>query len=448
MPPLDRAILSRLPSLPPLTTCIPGASAAHARPRYAVHTRSAKFLPMKENKARILAILPLSLLLAGCGEDSIAQSEDDVRAAVESVLPEVERAVGLPFVTTPAVAIRSREQMRSYVDAKIAEELPPEEIERLTVAYRLFGLIPDTLDLAALLSELYAEQVVGYYEPDSSTLYVVDDADPTIARLTIAHELVHALQDQYMSLDSILSVRNQNDRVLAAQAILEGQATLGSMLAVMPGQDADAFGNLWTDVGVRQMMSEQQQRMPVFAAAPRIIKEGLIFPYLAGADFVRWFSRAYPDTVPFGSRLPASTEHILQPEQYRAGDWPVALSFVESEVAVYTDDLGQFETQLLLAEWTGNDPIGVSGATGWAGDRYAVFETGGDYALVWWTVWDDQPAADRFFAIVSRDVGSRQTDGHSRTAEQLEVGGRPAVLYAFYPEGWERAQDLPRVMLN
>ena len=55
--------------------------------------------------------------------------------------------------------------------------------------------------------------------------------------------------------------------------------------------------------------------MPVFAAAPLVIREGLVFPYLAGADFVRWFMEDYPDTVPYGDRLPASTEHILHPER-------------------------------------------------------------------------------------------------------------------------------------
>jgi hypothetical protein len=403
---------------------------------------------MTKNRTSIVAILPLTLWLVGCGEDSIAQSEDEVRSTVENLRPGVEQAVGLPFRTTPAVAVRSREQMRAYVDATIAEELPPEEVERLTTAYRLFGLIPDTLDLAALLLELYTEQVVGYYEPDSSTLYIVDDADPTIARLTIAHELVHALQDQYMPLDSILSVKNQNDRVIAAQAILEGQATLGSMLAIMPDQDPDAFGELWTDAGVRQMMNDQQQRMPVFAAAPRIIKEGLVFPYLAGADFVRWFSRQYPDTVPFGPRLPASTEHILRPERYRDGDMPVNLRFVEAENAEYTDDLGQFETQLLLTEWTGSESVGTGGSFGWAGDRYAVFDADGDDALVWWTVWDDQRAAERFYTIVLEDVSNRSFDRRSRSVEQLEVGGHPAVAYAYYPEGWERAENLPRVTVN
>ena len=61
----------------------------------------------------------------------------------------------------------------------------------------------------------------------------------------------------------------------------------------------------------------------MFAAAPLVIREGLVFPYLAGADFVRWFMEDYPDTVPYGDRLPASTEHILHPERYREGDMPI-----------------------------------------------------------------------------------------------------------------------------
>ena len=44
-------------------------------------------------------------------------------------------------------------------------------------AYRLFGLLPDTLELRGLLLDLYAEQVAGYYDPDSTTLFGVAGAD-------------------------------------------------------------------------------------------------------------------------------------------------------------------------------------------------------------------------------------------------------------------------------
>ena len=87
-------------------------------------------------------------------------------------------------------------------------------------------------------------------------------------------------------------------------------------------------------------------------------------------------------------------------------------------------------------------------AAGWGGDRYAVFDADGRHALVWWTVWDDLRAADRFHEIVLEDIGNDRSNGMIRSVERLEVEGHPAVLYAYYPEGWDRATNLPRVTLN
>src|SRR5207244_4466726 len=74
--------------------------------------------------------------------------------------------------------------------------------------------------------DLLTEQVAGYFDPDSNALYIPTDIDPSQARLVISHELVHALQHQYLNLDSLVELKRQNDRRSAAQAILEGQATL------------------------------------------------------------------------------------------------------------------------------------------------------------------------------------------------------------------------------
>ncbi len=49
---------------------------------------------------------------------------------------------------------------------------------------------------------LLAEQVIGYYDPKVKVLYVVQGAGEENVVLTISHELVHALQDQYFNLDS------------------------------------------------------------------------------------------------------------------------------------------------------------------------------------------------------------------------------------------------------
>ncbi len=388
-----------------------------------------------------LLMLLLMVGLASCSGRSQAQTDARLREIAVEVIPQVERAVGLTFQSSPQIALRSRDQVRAYLNLKIEAELPPAEIERLTIAYRMFGLIPDTLDLAALLLELYSEQVAGYYDPDSSMLYVVEGSDPAVARFTIAHELVHALQDQYMPLDSVLNLERQNDRQIAAQAVLEGQAMIGSILALMPGQDLNALGSFWSDGERRHAIREQEQRMPVFASAPLVVREGLIFPYLAGADFVGWFKRLYPDTVPYGSRLPTSTEQILHPDRYRAGDNPVSLSFAEVQGALYTDGLGEYEIRVLLTELTGSESTAAAGALDWGGDRYAVFDVAGRHGLVWWSVWDSDRAADRFADLLGRAWSERVTGSERHAVERKTVDGYPAVLFMYGPSNWSMWDD-------
>lgn len=384
-----------------------------------------------------VALLPLLVVLGACGDRSRAQSEDSIREMAEEVIPRVEQAAGLTFKSPPELALRSREQVRHYLDAKIAAELPPDEVERLTVAYRMFGLIPDTLDLSELLLELYAEQVAGFYDPDSTVLYVVEGSDPAMVRLTIAHELVHALQDQYMPVDSVLTMQRQNDRRTAAQAVLEGQAMLASVLAMMPNQDLQALGTFWNDAQRRSQIREQEKRMPVFASAPLILREGLIFPYLAGADFMNWFARLYPDTVPFGPRMPASTEQILHPDRYASGDQPVDLMFLDSAGVVYEDNLGEFETRVMLTELTESETAAAAVTLGWGGDRYAVTRVGDGYGLTWWSVWDDEVAADRFARVLDREWAGRETEGRY-LVERSAVGAHAAVLFMYGPESWAR----------
>ena len=191
----------------------------------------------------------------------------------------------------------------------------PDRLRGLETTYRLFGLLPDTLHLRALLVDLYSEQVAGFYDPDSATLFGVEGSDPDRLRLVLAHEMIHALQGQHLRLDSILDDRRNNDRLSAAQAILEGQATLASLDVLAPGQDVAQNPQFWELY--RDQVRQQQTSMPVFREAPLILRESLIFPYLQGAEFMHWWAESpFRDTLPYGRRMPQSTEQILHPERY------------------------------------------------------------------------------------------------------------------------------------
>ena len=79
-------------------------------------------------------------------------------------------------------------------------------------------------------------------------LFGVAGAEREQLRLVLAHEMVHALQGQYLPLDSILDATDNNDRLTAAQAILEGQATLASIEVLAPGQDVHRDAAVLGDV--------------------------------------------------------------------------------------------------------------------------------------------------------------------------------------------------------
>ncbi len=391
-----------------------------------------------------LVVWSVVFACVACGAQREIGAQGDLRALARDLTPRVERAVGLPFKSDPRVATRSSEQVRQYLTHKLDDELPPDELERMLVAYRILGLIPDTLDVRELLLALYLEQVVGYYDPDSAMLYMVDTADPSLVEFTLAHELVHALQGQYVPLDSLLSLKRQNDRKMAAQAVFEGQATLASFQVVFPDMDLESLGQSWSSYW--RTVREQQERMPVYASAPLIIRETLVFPYLGGADFVFWFVQQHGDTVPFGTRLPSSTEQILHPERYDAGDVPVSLTFAPGGDVIYEDGLGEFETRVFLSTLTGDDERARTGAQGWDGDRYAVLAAGPrDHALVWVSVWDEQLAADRFANLLRTHWS---VPGRRISVERVMVEEVPGVRVVNVPVGWEGEADLPKAVVS
>jgi hypothetical protein len=399
---------------------------------------------------RALALLTLAgLLCGGCRERAEAvQGDAALRKLVLQRVPAVERATGLSFKREPAVGLRTRAAMSAYVLRKLDEEYPPDELRGLATAYRLFGLLPDTLDLRATMIALLTEQVAGYYDPDSATLYVAADlagVDSLIIRTTVSHELVHALQDQYLNLDSIIETKRQNDRTLAAQAVLEGQATLAQTLVMMPEQRADRLPSFWQ---TRSVLRQQQKLMPQFARAPLWLRETLIFPYLGGADFVVWFAAQHPGRQPFDAGMPVSTEQVLHPERYAAGDQPVTVTFTDAADAVaYEDGLGEFEIRVMFMQLLDdtNEVVAPSLAQGWGGDRYRVYDSDGAAALVWYTVWDDEEEASEFAAGLEHAWRRREVRRAGRRADiaRVDLDGRAGVRLIDAPDDWSGWRSVP-----
>ncbi|MFI5234277.1 MAG: hypothetical protein ACHQXA_01070 [Gemmatimonadales bacterium] len=384
-------------------------------------------------------------MVAGCrGEAPIPPGQAELTHLVDSLAPLVEHATGLKFRHLPRAVLISREQVRVYLEAKFRQEFPGHRARDLQDTYRLLTLLPDSTDLSKLLLGVLTEQVAGFYDPDSVAFFGVEGASPAVRTVTVAHELVHALQHNYVPLDSIMDQKGDADRLLAAQAILEGQATI-AMFRMQPSiGDKVLDPQFWQ--AARDQLAVSQSAMPAFAAAPRVLREDLVFPYFSGAEFMRWWMTTHPDSVqPYGERMPRSSEQILLPSHYLSHDAPVAITFSGGPAdSAESDVLGDFDTRVLLAEVRGQAVVSTVEALGWGGDRYIIYEpaTGGP-ALVWVAVWDSPVARDGFLRMIRDPWLKRQRPGYRMTLESIEVDGHPGTRLVHAPVGWPGWGHLP-----
>jgi len=190
----------------------------------------------------------------------------------------------------------------------------------------------------------------------------------------------------------------------------------------------------------------------VFSQAPLWLRESLIFPYLAGAEFVRNFARAHPGKQPFGSLMPVSTEQILHFDHYEAGDRPSVLTFVPPapDTVRYEDDLGEFEIRLLLQQFLDDEALATELATGWNGDRFRVLGADAD-VLVWYTAWDDSVAAKRFAKGLGQAWEKRRAGGpgdRKWDIARTSQGGVPLVRLVDAPRGWAGWRKLPLIRVR
>jgi len=443
-----------------------------------------KWLPVASGRASGRSRLHATALLLGCllpsvpgcgdrqgpraasARDSLAvraEADSSVRALAAELLPEVETLSGLPARRPLSVAVRTREELEAFLTDQLAEQLPPEKLAAVQGAYARLGLVPEELDLGGLLRSLLLEQVVGYYDPARDTLYVMEGLDPALIEPVLAHEMVHALQDQYLDLDSLMAAnRDANDRATAAQSALEGHATLAMLewqLGRLTGgaMGLDAIPSL-SSLPEDALMEAAGLEMPALASAPRLIRESLVFPYLGGLEFVRarWRASDGARFAPIGEEMPVSTEQVLHPDRAfgAARDDPAELVFLTAPPAgwrvVHADGLGELEIRVWLREHLGDAARAESAAAGWDGDRYRLTRGEGDEVLTWVTAWDSAAEAGEFAGAAREVAGKRYANGSGRVLEvqRHSASGVPLVVVVDRPLGVEPAWDSGSVAIR
>lgn len=413
---------------------------------------------------RLARFAAATLLVAACTRGKDAGSGPYSREVADAI-PRIEQSTGLKFKTPPKLEVRTKDQVREFLLKQFDEATPASQLVGEEKAYKLLGLIPDTMNLRAFFVRVLSEQVVGYYDPKAKTLYVVQGADEQLVGITITHELVHALQDQYVNLDSIQKSGSSNDHLAAAQALIEGEAQFEQVSIMLGGPDQieTRLPGAWDRV--REEIRNRQSEMPVFATAPMVIQESLLFPYLSGAEFVRRVKEKRGNHDPFRD-VPRSTEQILHPPLFLSTppDEPTAVTLPTPRVGtkVYENDMGEFGTRLIVYDYLKDPQTAQRAAAGWDGDKFMVVERGAERGLVWAIVWDSPVDAGEFTdAMVratmrrtgapQRSVGtgvSYTANGRTISIQPVSIGDRPLVVYSNVPEAMGSVIDPTAIKLG
>ena len=315
----------------------------------------------------------------------------DLQGEVAALLPKVEEATGMTFKQPPKVAAQTQEQVQKFLIDQFSRPAVRRDLDAKIAVWKRLGVVPDSVDVIAVLTKLLTEQVVGFYDPKTKTLYVVDGRAGVERETVIRHELTHALQDQYVNLDSIQNVQGEDDVVGAAQAVFEGHATV-----MMIGNAARTIA--WDKA--REGIRDARAANPAFNAAPTFLAEGLLFPYIGGAEFVRNAMADGVTSAQLLARLPTGSAQVLHADRWAAAkpnpSERVRFTLPAGATNRYENSFGEFESRMVIAELLGDVAKASAAARGQDGDRYAAVSVAGGDAVVWVAVWDTPLDAEEF----------------------------------------------------
>ncbi len=342
---------------------------------------------------------------------------------------------GLPLKQRLDPTILSEAELRAKFTAQFAQENTPDQVATSELQLKALGLLPQDASLETLYLDLMGAQVAGFYDPAAKQIYVVartGTVGPT-EKATFAHEFDHALQDQSFDLEKILDAPvGRGDLMLARRAFVEGDATfvLGQWMV----------GYL-SPAELGQILAGDPAAQAALDKVPAILRESLTFPYTAGFAFVNGLhsSGGWPAVDAAFGRLPDSTEQVLHPQKWTAGEEPVAVPLEGAALAARLgagwkatpeDTLGEFQIRAWLqargADGVGGHPDGSAAAAGWGGDRIVLLRgPNGAYALAIVTAWDTQKDADEFAAAAGFAV--QGLPGAARVVSPATVSGHAGV---------------------
>jgi len=381
----------------------------------------------------LAAVAALTLATAACGDDTSgattteatpttgAAPVGDLADEMDTLIRATEEVRGLEFLADPTITVLSAEDLAARVRADIEEEIDPDDIVIDQAFFQLIGILDPGVDLAQAITDLYSEQVAGFYDHETKELVVGGDTEMTpLTKIIVVHELIHALADQHFGLSTLTDLidAERYHEASAYQSLVEGEATYFQVVYMQSLPVADQ---------VAAATESLDYDSSVLDALPDWFGDDLAFPYDQGFLFVETLverngiagvDQAY-------GRLPTTVEQIIHPEVYRTFQPSREVELPGNAILpgyeIYEEgELGEWNLRLYLLDGV-SDSDSIIGSAGWGGDDYRILWNGTEVAFAYEYEGDTHRDAEEFARLLAESVGARMAVGSPQTSNGAVV---------------------------
>jgi hypothetical protein len=383
------------------------------------------------------------------------QQAKELFASVDTILRFDSQDSGLVIHHAIKRRLISRQQVVAYLTKRMQQDKNTARIERSALVLEKFGMLPPHFQLGDFLLKLLGEQVAGFYDAKTKTVNLLNWIPPDEQKPVLAHELMHALQDQYQNARGIKlddwedpepegTARTaaedrehlrDDETGTAHEAVLEGQAMVtfvdwgllssGRTLRTLPDLDPAKLEAATTGSSADS---------PLLSSAPLVLRESLLFPYNAGLVFAQRLLKDHGTQAAFVdvlNRPPNTSYEVLNPGFYEKHGTPPLLGMpdlhplLDPEWQPYdVGAMGAIDVRM-LCESLGERSEGDQAARDWDGGLYyaaqsrdaktaAQKDDTASLALVYFSRWTTEKAATAFAEVYRASLKTRYS-GEQRT---------------------------------
>jgi hypothetical protein len=336
-------------------------------------------------------------------------------AQIQGIAKELQDISGMPLKHPVPCDYITKDKINAFLKKRVKEVANPEEVRAEELTLKMFGLVPDSFDLAENTVDLLTEQAAAFYDYNKKKLFITESTPGDTQQPVLAHEIAHAVADQNYNLGRYIKQgRKSDDGSSARMAVMEGQATwlMSEFLARRMGQSLKTSPGL---VATMSAMNDNSGQYPVFDNAPLYLRMTLIFPYTKGmlfqhALFERDGQRGFAEVF---TQPPVSTQQILHPEKYFSNVTPTQPPLPDPRLGkgykeLVGGSLGELDHMVMLEQYSGKEAAAEL-APHWRGCAFQLVENrkANRVVLLYAVEWDTEDAAARYFAAYRRQLQAK-----------------------------------------